>query len=94
MKARASNLDGEANKLAWFINGLGDYTSDNGVGKWTDPYSHSIESVVYSFSDVSEELQAEIDWSYILYQVPGNLEPDELYEILDKRNTESHKEFL
>jgi integrase len=82
MKARASNLDGEANKLAWFINGLGDYTSDNGVGKWTDPYSHSIESVVYSFSDVSAELQAEIDWSYILYQVPGNLEPDELYAIL------------
>ena len=85
MKARASNLDGEANKLAWYINSLGDYTRDSGVGKWTDPNSHSIESVVYSFSDVDETLQGEIDWSYILHQVPGNLEPDELYAILEKR---------
>jgi integrase len=85
MKAKASNLDGEANKLAWYINGLGDYTRDNGVGKWTDPYSDSIESVVYSFSDVDKKLQPKIDWSYILFQEPGNLEPDELYAILEKR---------
>ena len=29
----------------------------------------------------------EIDWTYIMFQIEGNLEPDEVYEILATRET-------
>jgi len=89
MKARASNLNGEANRLAWYVSGLGDYTRDDGEGQWTDPSFHSIDNVVYTFEGMVEKYKhnGEIDWTYIQFQIEGNLEPDEVYEILATRET-------
>ncbi len=81
MKAKASNLSGESNMLAWYISSLGDYTRDDGAGEWGDPAFHSIENVVYTCGYAD----AEIDWSYILFQIEGNLEQDEVYKILANR---------
>jgi integrase len=86
MKAKASNLSGEANTLALFISSLGDYTSDNGVGQWTSPHEHSIEKALYT-NMLNESKNNTIDWSYILYQVQGNLSPEELDKILSTRTT-------
>ncbi len=89
MKARASNLNGEANRLAWYVSGLGDYTRDDGEGQWTDPSFHSIDNVVYTFEGMDDKYKhnGEIDWTYIQFQIEGNLEPDEVYEILATRET-------